>query len=255
MQKTMKKDPLAVLIAVLIFFTLSMDSIPLPIRAQIIPLASVLALFFMPWALIHSRITPLMKRVLAFVSFAVVYSIIAVFVDVSITGDYDIRLYSFWRQFLALLASVSVFLVSRRALLHISDRFLTIGVLAGAFPAIAIALMNVLWSITGNNVVGRLITWVRSSLQLYTDPFRATGLSLEPSTFAFYLGVIVLPIALALLRTKKVGWPSFGFFIFTLIAFLWTFSGTGFLVLASMLMGGILIISNISVLIRWTIPP
>lgn len=80
---SMSIRPLA-LISVLLLFALSFEAVPLPIQAQIIPLTSLLALLFLPFTIRRIRLTFILKLVMAFAVFVMLYSLVALFVDIVI---------------------------------------------------------------------------------------------------------------------------------------------------------------------------
>jgi len=225
------------LVCVLLLASLSVESTPLPIRAQIAPLTSLLALLFLPFILTRIQKTPLMQAVIIFVIFAVCHSLIALFIDVVILGQEIVRIYSWARQIAALLGGVAVFFVLRVALTHISHRVFLKGVLMGAIPAIVLSLVNILWGLTGNEVARTIVTSVRPLLG-HTSPSRVSGFSLEPASFAFYLAVIVFPIIIAMMRCSKRRALLVMFLLVSGLTFTWTFSATGFAILLSMLIFG-----------------
>jgi len=234
-------QPFAV-ISFLLLFTLSLESLPLPIQAQIVPLTSLLALVFLPFITVRVRVTPLFKMVIAFAIFVTIHSVIALFLDITIRGDEVIRLIAWGRQVIGLTAGLSVFLVLRRTLISVSDRFIISSVIIGALPALGLALLNVLWGLTGSVIAGHIVTQVRRALIPlgFTAPFRASGLSLEPSHFAFYLVVVVIPICLTRLITSKHLFPWAALLGLILITIAYTFSITGFVVLLVFAIAGIL---------------
>lgn len=237
-----KKPSLLVAIGLLLILALPVESLPLPVRAQIIPLTSLLALPFLPFVLKRIKVTPLMQAVIIFVLFTLLHSMVALFIDIGFLRAGTIRIYAWARQLAALLAGLAVFFVLRTALLYISDRALGSAVLVGAVPALALSLANVVWGVTGDKAAGILVTSVRSFLlpRGFNHPSRVSGLSLEPAHFAFYLAVIVFPIVLTRLRERKKSMALLCFSGLLTTAFVWTFSTTGFIVLLSMLFGGII---------------
>lgn len=234
--------PFAV-ISFLLLFSLSFESIPLPIEAQIVPLASLFALLFLPFTITRLYITPLLKLVVLFGLFVLLHSIVALFVDVTAPGAGQIRVLAWARQVAALVAGLSVFLVLRRTLVSVSDRFIILAVVAGALPALAVGLLNVFCGLTGSTFACNVVTGIRSTLVPlgFTAPSRASGLSLEPSHFAFYLATIVVPIAFIGFTALKKSLLWVTLLVCTLIAFMWTLSTTGLIVLSSLALGGVLL--------------
>ncbi|MEM2002757.1 MAG: hypothetical protein QXT77_08945 [Candidatus Methanomethylicaceae archaeon] len=233
---------LSAVISFLLMFALSFESVPLPIQAQIVPLTSLLALLFLPVTALRMRKTPLFQVVMAFTIYTIFHSVIALFIDIVIRGDEVIRFTAWGRQVLALAAGLSVFMVLRRTLVDVSDQFVISSVVAGASPAIALALLNVLWGFSGSTIAGHVVTQVRATLIPlgFTAPSRASGLSLEPSHFAFYLAVIVVPVCFARLVTSKRHLPWIALLGLVMAVFVWTVSITGFVVLAVFVVAGML---------------
>lgn len=231
------------IISFLLLFALSFESIPLPIRAQIVPLTSLLALLFLPFIIIiRIHITPLFKMIMAFAIFMMLHSVVALLIDVAIRGEEVIRLTAWGRQVAALTGGLSVFFILRRTLISVSDQFIFGSVIAGALPALGLALLNVLWGLTGSAVAGPIVTKIRTTLIPlgFTAPSRATGFSLEPSHFAFYLAVIVIPFCFVALMTSKhrLRWIALLGLIF--VAFAWTVSIIGLVVLSTFVIAGML---------------
>ena len=171
---------------------LTFQSIPLPIPAQISPLTSLLALGALPLLLISQQQfawTPLAKVVVGFVAFLVLHSLVAVFLDVVIWQEKMVRLLAWARQIVALAAGFSVFWVLRTTLCTIPDRKLAALIVWGSIPPILVALLNVVWGLFGSEAARALVIGVRGFLAPngYNYPYRASGLSLEPSHFVWYL--------------------------------------------------------------------
>jgi hypothetical protein len=233
--------PFAV-ISFLLLFALSFESVPLPIQAQIIPLTSILALLFLPFTITRIRVTPLLKVVVLFAAFVLLHSVTALFVNMAVLGIGEILVTAWARQVIALIAGLSVFLVLRKTLVSVSERFIIYAVIAGALPALAVALLNVLWGLTGSDVAGHIVTQIRTTLIPlgFTYPFRASGLSLEPSFFAIYLAIIVIPVCFVALIISKYRLRWIALLGLILMAFVWTVSVTGFMVLSAFIIAGLL---------------
>lgn len=234
----------SVVISFLLLFTLSFESVPLPVKAQIIPLTSILALLFLPFTITRVSVTPLLKVVTLFVAFVLLHSVVALFIDMAVLGAGEIRVIAWARQVIALIVGLSVFLVLRKTLVNVSDRFIIRAIIAGALPALVLALLNVLWGLTGSAVAEKIVVTVRTMLIPlgWTHPSRASGLSLEPSTFAIYLAVVVIPVIFAMFlqypRSRKLAGCILAI---TMVAFAYTFSFVGWTVLFLMSIVGILL--------------
>lgn len=230
------------LASVVVLMGLSFDSVPLPIEASVAPLASIVAAAALPVIMRSSPVlpvTPLLQVVGLFVGYLTVHSGVALFVDVAVRGEPAVRFVAWLRQILALGAGIAVYLVLRRALVEFSDRWVARLLVLGAVPAVALALVNVVWGVTGSGLARAIVVGVRSvimSASSYTSAYRASGFSFEPSHFAFYLAVIVVPVLIALVRMTPRGLPRYGPVLgAVLLAFVWTFSATGLAILLAVL--------------------
>jgi len=232
----------SVVITFLLLFALSFESVPLPVQAQIIPLTSILALLFLPFTITRIRATSLLKVVVLFVAFVLLHSVVALFVGVAVLGVGEILVTAWARQVIALIVGLSVFLVLRKTLVAVSDRFIIYAVIAGALPALAVALFNVLWGLTGSALAGHIVTQIRTTLIPlgFTHPSRASGLSLEPSSFALYLALIAIPVCFVALMTSKHRLRWIALLGLILIVFAWTVSITGFMLLSAFTIAGLL---------------
>ncbi len=233
-----------VFVSFILLFSLSFESIPFPIQAQIKPLTSLLSIVFLPIFLLfynNIKITPLFKYIVLFLLFVITHSIIALIIDVFFLEAGNIRIISSIRQLLALLGGTSVFIILRETLQKVSDEFIVYSILIGGLPALITALLNVVWGLSGNKLIGDIVVWTRSFFVsgAFTSSSRATGLSLEPSHFAFFLVIILLPIGLVMFSkiSKKLGILLLSLII---ISFIWTFSTIGLIVLLGLLLGGFL---------------
>lgn len=218
---------------------LSFGSVPLPIQAQIIPLTTLLAILFLPFTIMRISITPLFKMIVLFAVFVLLHSVVALFIDLTALGAEEVRVLAWARQVTALVAGLSVFLVLRRALIYVTDKFIIHALIIGALPALVVALLNVFWGLTGSSLAGNVVTAIRSTLTKGSIiSMRASGLSLEPSFFALYLTTIVIPtifVAFTMFK-RKLLWLTLA--VFTLIAFTWTGSVTGLVVLLTLMLIG-----------------
>jgi hypothetical protein len=240
----MRKNAAIMLAMTLTGFLLSIDRLPLPIRAQVIPPLSFCCALLLPLVIWSMKRTPLLICSLLFVFFVLVHSVIAVFIDYVLLNADSIRVVAWLRQVVALLSGFSVYLVFRRILPVCSERQIAGGILLGAMPAILVALANVVWGLTGNSLAAAAVRLARNSilrggLVMSPIPHRAAGLSNEPSSFALYLCSVVIPflIAYALLHRGKIK-PTL-IALAVMASLLWTFSTTGFVLLAAVTLAGI----------------
>lgn len=223
----------AAVISGVMLLLLGLDTIPLPIAAQIAPAASLVALVALPLALRRFRITPLFLAVLAFFAYVLLHSVLALIVDFGMIGQPVARATTWVRQLLALTAGLSVFLVLRVALQGSSEARIRRLVLLGAAPAVAVGLVNLVWGVTGSGAAAAVVRGVRSIVAPhgFTAPFRASGLSLEPALFALFLGLVVIPMLVLGLRESRRKALLLAYLFLVLLAFAWTLSATGAAVL------------------------
>jgi len=235
--------PSAAISFVLLFF-LSIDHLPIPVQAQIIPLTSVLSLVFLPFVLKwRIPITPLLRIVTLFIGFVLLHSLVALLVDV-FNGAGQIRVIAWGRQVIALCLGISVFLVLRETLKNVSDRFIIQAMAIGALLPLALALFNMLWGFTGSAPAGAIVVHMRSALGLSLWPHRTAGLSMEPAHFAFYLVIVAIPAFFMGLVTSKRKLLWFMLLAVSLVAFAGTFSTTGGIELLGLLLAGALVSSK-----------
>jgi len=228
------------LLGTVLILGLSFQNLPLPISAAISPLTSLIALLCLPVVLATERritFTPLYQAILLFGLFVFVHSVLAVTVSVVVLEENPIRFTAWVRQVISLAGGLAVFLVLRRTLRWIPDeRFVSL-LVVGALPAMAVALLNVAWGL-GVAPAGAIVTAVRSAVvspDAFTGAMRATGLSFEPSYFAFYLEIIVVPALVAVIRSRgRIDPGALGLLAVALAGLGWTFSATGILIFAAM---------------------
>lgn len=232
----------SLIVSFILLSTLSFESIPLPVRAQVLPLTSILAVFFLPFISKRIYSTPLLKSVVLFGAYALFHSLIGLFIDVAVRGDGGMRVFTWFRQVVSLTLGISVFLVLRTALVKVTDSVVIRIILLGSLPSLTIGLLSVAWNLTGLPLAANIVTEVRSWLipYGYTAPARVSGLSSEPSHFALYLSTVLIPIIIAktLIVRKRLFW--FLSLALAVFLFLFTVSTTGLVVLLSFLFSGVL---------------
>jgi hypothetical protein len=247
---TMKKNTLWLFFTVVVGFLLSVDRLPLPINAQVIPPLSFFCALLLPLFLLRMRRTPLLTVILLFALFVLVYSAIAVFIDYVILGQNEIRVYAWLRQVFAFIAGVSVFFVLRTVLTCVPDRRLAVGILIGAVPALAVALANVIWGLTGSALCGAFVGSARSfllgaeGLVMGEISTRAAGLSNEPASFAQFIVLILIPFAASVIVPARKRLTAALLMFIIIASFLWTFSTTGFTLLLLVAFLGIVLGPN-----------
>jgi hypothetical protein len=192
--------------------------------------------------------SPLSRAIWVFVGFAFVHSVIALLIEVIVGNISYIRMLAWAKQCFTLAAGVSVFLVTRATIRQVSDRAVIRYVLVGSIPTLIVGYLNLVWGVTGSASLGSLVTALRLAFAPDGDvnPTRISGIAPEPSHFAFYLIIIVLPCILAALYG---GLPKMTYRIWLLvasIALLGTMSGTGFLIGAMTLIIGMKVNKSIS---------
>jgi len=226
--------------ACLLLLALPIERVPLLAQAQSIPLTSVLAALVLPFTLRRLEVSPLLKVVGLFVAFVLVHSVVALYVDVYILGAPEIRVVAWARQVIALGLGLSVFLVLRHALMRASDRFVVRAVIGGALLALVVALANVVWGVADSAFARDFVVGIRTTLGMPSWAGRASGLSLEPAHFAFYLAVIAVPIAIAAFDVTRRRLALLVFLALTAISFVFTVSVSGLTVLLGLVMAGVL---------------
>ena len=222
--------------------------LPLTIQAQTIPLTGVLAVFVLPFVALLSgarRFTPLFTIVTAFCAFAAVHSVVALGIDTWLSGSNPVRTTAWLRQLAALAVGFAVFLVLRTTLVAFTERRVATLAVWAACPGVLLALLNVLWGLGVWPDAGKIV-WTLRLLTvprgLVVPPYfsqadRAAGFCSEPSHFAFFLAVIALPPTFALLITaRRSAWLPHAALAAEAVAFVWTFSVTGWLVVGGMLL-------------------
>jgi len=222
--------------------------LPLTIRAQTIPLTGVLAglvLPFVPFVSRVRRLTPVFTIVTAFCAFAAVHSVVALGIDLWVSGSNPVRTTAWLRQFAALAVGFAIFFVLRTTLVSLTERRVATLVAWAACPGVLLALLNVLWGLGVWPDAGKIVWTLRLNMTprgivvpwYLTSPTRASGFCSEPSHFAFFLAVITLPATLALLTTaRRSVWLVRAAIAAQALAFVWAFTVTGWLVVGGMLL-------------------
>lgn len=226
--------------------TLGFETVPLPLRAQIVPLASCIAALALPLVVVTARRprwTPVAKTVAAFVLFAAVHSLVALAVDFSAHGVSHVRLVAWLRQLGALGAGAAAFMVLREAMRRLSDRAVVVAVSLGGLPGVLLGVLTVLWGGLGVAPAGWVVRTARAAMlppglwvpSYFSDPRRAAGFCFEPSHFAILLATTLIPATLVWLVIDRDA-PAAPVVVLALegAAFAWTFSGVGVAVVAGM---------------------
>jgi len=228
--------------------TLGFEIVPLPIRAQITPLATLIAIVALPAALGRVRAlprSPIFTAVLAFVAFATVHSVVALGIDALACGPSQIRTTAWLRQLAALAAGAAVFAVLRVTLQELPDRTVARTVAIGALPGVLLAAVNVAWGALRVVPAARIVTIVRYTVippglkvpGNFSDPGRASGFCFEPSHFSIFLATIAIPATVVWLAgTRRRRWLPIALIALESVALLWAFSITGVAVVAAILL-------------------
>lgn len=227
------------IIGAALLLTLQFQTLPFKVEAQVLPLTSLLALMFFPFVLFNMRKSPLLYIVMIFGIYVISHSAIGLFIDI-FDKKADVRLYSWARQFLALVAGIATFLLFRTALRYISDKKIVYFIIVGSIPALLLGFLNILWGAFRQQWAGNIVIAIRSFVAPlgYTAPIRASGLSMEPSTFAATLVILVVPLLFVVFSTSKSKLFPWVILLLTLASFSWTFSFSGvFLLFCLFLLG------------------
>lgn len=222
--------------------SLQFQTMPLGIKAQILPPSSVLSLLFLPFVLHRVPRSPLLVAVLLFAGYATVHSSIWLYVDM-LTFGVDMRFIAWLRQIFALAAGVATFVVMRACFLHLPDRDIARFVIWGTVPALALAFLNILWGALKMGWAGTIVEGVRDIVSPYgfTAPMRASGFAAEPSTFAAVLVIVVVPVFLMIFGARMNRPVHVGLLALTFLSIAWTFSSIGIILLVALLVAGIVL--------------
>jgi hypothetical protein len=235
----LQEKKLFVFLGAMLLLTLQFQTVPVPVGIQMMPLTSLLALMSTVFVIHRIERSPLLTCVVAFVLYAIIHSLIALFLDLA-AGDSTLRFTSWLRQIAALMAGFSVFLVFRVCLRYFSNRRIVWMIIVGSIPAILLAFINILWGSLGQSWAGTVVDGVRSFVAPlgYTSPLRASGFSTEPAMFAAVIATLLLPliIYLYLRRTKRV--QTYFLLLPVLLVFAWTFSVVGVMLVLCLAVAG-----------------
>jgi len=218
---------------VLVLLSLSIDRIPLfgdAIPVQILPLSAVISLALLPWIRLRLRYSPLLGPVLCFAGYALVHSVVALFVDIVLLRQEEVRIFAWFRQVVGLVMGVALFIVLKTGLVYLKSRDVVRVVTIGIAPSLLLSIANLVWGYLGSEKAGAVVMAARLLFGLKSWPTRVSGFSLEPSYFSIYLALIGIPFGLLgfVKSTRKSIW--FGFLALVFIAILATLSLTGWFV-------------------------
>lgn len=239
-QELFRRETLFVPLGGLLLMTLQFQTTPAPFAVQIIPLTSLLALLFTPFIISDIRRSPLLMMMGVFVAFVLIHSLVLLIIDLA-AGEPQLRFFSWLRQFAALLAGFSVFLVLRETVQHLTDRQVVRYIVWGSLPALLLGIVNILWGGFQQKWAGTLVTGIRSFVAPlgYTAPLRASGFSQEPATFAAVIVIVLFPVLFYMYEVKYRAWKIILYFVLVVLAFVWTFSVVGVALFAALVAVGI----------------
>ncbi|MEN3037653.1 MAG: hypothetical protein ABDI07_00615 [Candidatus Kryptonium sp.] len=123
---------------------------------------------------------------------------------------------------------------------YANEKFLCYSVILLSIPSIIIGFMNALWGLLNLSFLGEIVIFLRGLFAPYgyISKLRSSGLSLEPSTYAGFLGLIVFPFGFLLWRYSKI--LSALIILLAIVSFIWTFSLSGFILVAFMSILGLI---------------
>ncbi len=223
----------------LLLLSLQFQTLPLPVDAQMMPPSSLIALFALPFVAHRLHRSPQLVAVSAFAGYAFLHSAVALYIDMVDTGS-AVRMFSWARQFFALLGGVATFLVMRECFAEMTPRSMMRAIALGAVPALLLAMLNILWGALGQGWAGAIVEGVREFTAPlgYTSPMRATGFASEPSTFASVIVITLVPVLLMRFshRPDRKDVLLMGT---AMLALAWTFSSVGFILLFILLVVGL----------------
>lgn len=222
-----------------LILTLQFQTLPLEIPIQTLPLTTVVAFLVFPLVLLKVPKSPLLTVVMVFCGFAVVHSLVAVIIDL-LAGYSDLRFLAWVRQVIALIAGGLTFFVFRCTLVYLSPKQIFRLIIIGAIPMLLLSFLNFLWGGLNQMWAGAVVKGVRSvtSPMAYTSAFRASGFAVEPAALATIIVVLLMPVFLIRLGARKKRLSLYVILFLTLIAFGWTFSLTGLILLVVVLAAG-----------------
>ncbi|CUU09301.1 hypothetical protein JGI1_02311 [Candidatus Thermokryptus mobilis] len=215
----------------LIIFSLQFETLPLPVKVQIIPLTSILVFFYIVFMYERVALTPVFATFFIFFIYVTLHSIVALNVDIISNLGEPIRFISWVRQFLALISGFLIFKVLRYLLRYVDIYWVSKRVVIFSLLSIMIGILNFIWGFLNVQIAGELVKMIRSFIAPYgyISPIRSSGLSLEPSHFAGFIVIIILPALLIYWRLHKK--RAILILLFVTLSFFWTFSMAGFVLL------------------------
>ncbi|HWP83092.1 MAG TPA: hypothetical protein VNN76_10610 [Bacteroidota bacterium] len=221
------------LIGLAIVLTLHLQAMPVELKIQNFFISSAIALFAFPFVMRKIPKSPLLTSILVFSAFVFLHSVVALVADFFVTPYAEIRFLSWMRQFFALLAGVMTFLVFRAVFLRVPLQKVLFLLLIAAIPGLVLAFMNILWGAFQVQWARDIVVGVRSVLtpEGSTSALRASGFAMEPSSFAALLVILFFPVLFVRLLNHSMRLRDLLLIGLSLLAFSWTFSLTGVLLL------------------------
>jgi hypothetical protein len=225
----------------MLLLTLHLQAMPVDLKIQNFYISSAIALLAFPFVIRQIPKSSLLMSILVFSGFIFLHSVVALIADFFVTPYAEIRFLSWTRQFLALLAGVMTFLVFRAVFLHMPLRKIFALLLLAAIPGLLMAVINILWGAFQMQWARDVVVGVRSVFtpEGSTTALRASGFAMEPSSFAALLVILFFPVFYVHLLTHKINLKNLLLVGLSLLAFGWTFSLTGVLLLMIFAIGGL----------------
>lgn len=224
----------------LLILGLQYETIPLPIKAQIMPFTSVLALLFFIFTIDSFYKTPVFMLFAVWFIYGLFHSTIMLVIDLFRFNGEPLRFFSWLRQLTTFIIAGITFWVFRYLMRYVDEKFLCYSVVLLSIPSIIIGFINALWGLLNLSFLGEIVIFLRNLFAPYgyISKLRSSGLSLEPSTYAGFLGLIIFPFGFLLWRYNKI--LSSLIILLAVVSFIWTFSLSGFILVAFMSILGLM---------------
>jgi hypothetical protein len=222
------KKNIYVFLSGLAIFTLQFETLPLPVKVQILPLTSILIFFYVFFIYEKLTLTPSLLAFVTFFLFASIHSFIALNIDMFGKLGEPIRFIAWFRQYIALVSAFLIFFTLRCFLRYVDISWIAQKVIIFSMLSVTLGFLNFIWGYLNIEIVGEVVRAIRGFVAPYgyVSATRSSGLSLEPSHFAAYIVIVILPFLIVYRGLLK---PLILLIIG--ISFLWTFSATGLILL------------------------
>ncbi len=215
----------------LIIFSLQFETLPLPIKVQIMPLTSILVFFYIVFMYERVALTPVFITLFVFFIYVTLHSIVALNIDVVSNFGEPIRFISWTRQFLAFVSGLLIFEVLRYLFRYVDIYWISKRIIIFSLLSIIIGFLNFIWGSLNVRIAGEIVKIIRDFIAPYgyINPLRSSGLSLEPSHFAGFIVIVILPALMIYWKLYKKS--AILILLLVLLSFFWTFSTSGFILL------------------------